>query len=475
MPTYKLYTSFDMPKGIWRKLSKEAKASMAQLSGSFLYANCKDTVQQFCDVCTDNYKISHSAEGHIAVPSWPFSWSAHAWESIHDNSFVFSRPHLRDTETEYYLGWLKLPLGVSLHGPQSANVEYVSSKGSLSFRADLGRHHIHIYSSMDLQSLLQFDWSFGVPFKVTTPVRQIEVMLEWFECDVCYGLHEDGSCPFGSLKRSNPKDSSPEGHLGKRARLMGPVLLRSNLVKDIIARAQRDGFILVSFEFTNYDDSDKEQIEAPPCSGKSTLLGQLRESILSEFPSHILHYTDTWPDPTDTVIMVYHPRFRHNDPQEHNPESARKDLIEFIKPSNQIPFVGFWVLVDESQKTYGDLEFWSSLYEFHAKNVWVIAAGSYGSHTGSSSHSPPPMIKPEHRMNLFSRGTDRGLAFTKDEFNDFLHQIDVTDKLAPFQQHIQDYASPCGDEEGWEPGMHPGVVARMAKTYIEKVRYCLAV
>lgn len=177
--------------------------------------------------------------------------------------------------------------------------------------------------------------------------------------------------------------------------------------------------------------------------------------------------------------MTYNPSNSFNgDPRLRRPTDGQ-GLLDFMRlPGRTIPL---WLFVDEVQKTYGDKTLWTALFDtprdINTNNIFVIAAGSFGSHTGSTSHSPPKMIKPEFRMTLFNQqmgdrqDTQLSLAFTAKHFHQYMTLLKAPE-LDPYWDCIKRYASPAFPQsvEGWTPGWHPGVVARMAKSFINQVR-----
>lgn len=232
--------------------------------------------------------------------------------------------------------------------------------------------------------------------------------------------------------------------------------------------------------------SDEEQIESPPCSGKSTLLEHIADYIHERFPHDILHLTKRWPGMKDnlgtqSMQVPYHPARCINDYVDRTDNiAARQRLIDSIQEP-ATPRVRMWILVDETQLTYVDDDLWTALYgvvknQTTGASVCVIAAGSYGSHTGSSSHSPPSQILQCHRMNLFSDGKNACyLAFTNDDAVTYMRQVfkDKRRHVQPYMRTILRWASPWLDQQqGWEPGFHPGVVAGMTTLLYDKVHCC---
>lgn len=133
--------------------------------------------------------------------------------------------------------------------------------------------------------------------------------------------------------------------------------------------------------------SDEEQIESPPCSGKSTLLEHIKDHIHKAYPNDILHLTTEWPgmktvSETKPRQAPYCPKQVYNDYVDGSDAIAMwRNLIESIQNSDA-SCTGMWILIDEAQLTYVDHVLWSALYGVvkSETSVRVIAAGSYGSH-----------------------------------------------------------------------------------------------
>ncbi|KAE9394180.1 hypothetical protein BT96DRAFT_943345 [Gymnopus androsaceus JB14] len=133
-----------------------------------------------------------------------------------------------------------------------------------------------------------------------------------------------------------------------------------------------------------------------------------------------------------------------------------------------------------SQATYRDVTFWTALAEATpVQNFWVVAAGSYSSHTVVSSKfmpltsSPPHRVLPQHQcMNLFDNDCF-SLAFTKDHFDQYLAEVDNPClKFNNVMTRIMDYASPCDPNLQADLDtklMHPGVVDALARHLLDKV------
>lgn len=144
-------------------------------------------------------------------------------------------------------------------------------------------------------------------------------------------------------------------------------------------------------------------------------------------------------------------------------------LEEFLLSEFTVDFE-LWIFIDESQTTYEDRNFWRVLNSSRGK-VYVVAAGSYGSHTGSAAHSPPKVIPETVRMNLFSSNNGLCLAFSEKDFDDFLQML--TEDLSAWRETIINYASPCCGEyiTLGKKCMHPGVVVELTMFISNEVRH----
>ena len=147
------------------------------------------------------------------------------------------------------------------------------------------------------------------------------------------------------------------------------------------------------------------------------------------------------------------------------------ELADFMNIKGRRPL---WICLDEVQRTYGT-SLWAALYSVATKtNTFVIAAGSFGSHTGSTSHSPSCMVPPEHRMTLFNQKDERlSLAFTQKDIEGYQRYLNAPE-LGPYWNEVTIFTSPCTLNVEWDAGAHPGVFAQMAKYFVKWVRcFCL--
>lgn len=123
-----------------------------------------------------------------------------------------------------------------------------------------------------------------------------------------------------------------------------------------------------------------------------------------------------------------------------------------------------WLFIDEAQLLYANQSFWNTLCSLLGRRVYIVAAGSYGSHTGSASHSPSPDIFTT-RINLFpSNDSSLCLAFTKADFDAFVETAQAQYKVTietEWQIRIMKYASPYPYDTCWEGYLHPGVAAEL--------------
>lgn len=71
-------------------------------------------------------------------------------------------------------------------------------------------------------------------------------------------------------------------------------------------------------------------------------------------------------------------------------------------------------------------------------------------------------------MNLFSADNELSLAFTQQDFDDYM----TLHRLEDWQEVIKSYASPTRTTITWKPGFHPGVVAALS-TFLSSYVRCL--
>ncbi|KAF9064253.1 hypothetical protein BDP27DRAFT_172072 [Rhodocollybia butyracea] len=171
-----------------------------------------------------------------------------------------------------------------------------------------------------------------------------------------------------------------------------------------------------------------------------------------------------------------------------NALEVEPNLLEVLKVfhdrdnCDQLSRYEFWLFVDEAQMLYDRAHFWTTIRSFISLNsikFYVVAAGTYGSHTSSASSSPPSDLIPRNlRMNIFPSedNCNSGIAFTKEEFNEFV------DLLLRGSHHSMDddtrdqivaYASPCPPNPDWERFIHPGVATELTRFVIQiRSRVC---
>jgi hypothetical protein len=137
----------------------------------------------------------------------------------------------------------------------------------------------------------------------------------------------------------------------------------------------------------------------------------------------------------------------------------------------------FWLFIDEAQLLYGNTSFWHVLDVDYHRNFFVVAAGTYGSHTGSSSSSPPKLVLTlKRRINLFPSplddDTESCIAFTEHDFCQFVDEVERVNKRDldhNTQERIMKYASPYPSSEHWPKLLHPGVAVELTMRFFGKV------
>lgn len=205
----------------------------------------------------------------------------------------------------------------------------------------------------------------------------------------------------------------------------------------------------------------------PPCSGKTTFLKQIALVLLENIPDCSLQFSTGEKTRTFSVELAYNLLTAIGSPGE---------FLEYIgNPESQRPL---YLLLDESQHTYPNNNWWKNLYRQPPyPNVYVIAAGSFGSHSDPLSHSPPEDIPSHLRMSLFDMpGRQLYLAFTKQHLTSCLE----SHKRLPqaWEDEIIKYASPTTATASTmrgptlDLGLHPGVVGTLVRFLEERVR-CL--
>ncbi|KAE9383694.1 hypothetical protein BT96DRAFT_1008880 [Gymnopus androsaceus JB14] len=341
------------------------------------------------------------------------------------DSFLFLCPNPYDMlHKEYYLGWFHVT-GAFVYS-SLAEVELSPTYPDFdvtSFRCKWGNtNHIDLYSTMMAHKSQQWvdahqSCELQLRFHKFNMKQSLKFMTS--DCETCRGTHR-GLSPY--QKHYSQSWSSTAKRLNNE-------VVCVELVAEIISHVRSNRFIL---------------IEVPPCLGKSTLLDQIWEALLMQAP--LRTWADSW-----LGINV-----------------DGSDLADFMMIKDRRPL---WICFDEVQRTYGDTTLWAALYIIAIKtNTFVIAAGSFGSHTGSTSHSPSHMVSPEHRMILFNQKDEQlSLAFTQNDIDEYRRCLKAPE-LGSYWNDIRAFASPCVSNVGWNTGAHPGVVTQMARHFIGWVK-----
>lgn len=85
------------------------------------------------------------------------------------------------------------------------------------------------------------------------------------------------------------------------------------------------------------------------------------------------------------------------------------------------------------------------------------------------------MILPKYRMTLFHLTNDKdeqlSIAFTEEDFQQYMNLLAVPQLSQYWKDFIKQLASPSPScTLDWTPGWHPGVVSKLAKFLINRVR-----
>ncbi|KAE9386613.1 hypothetical protein BT96DRAFT_1005912 [Gymnopus androsaceus JB14] len=368
--------------------------------------------------------------------------------------FLFLCPNPYDTlGKEYYLGWFHV-IGDFIYS-SLAEVKLSPTYPAFDvtrFRCkwgDADAKHIDLYSTMPAHECQQWvDTYQSCQLRLRFPQFNMEHSLIFMtsDCDTCRGTHRR-LCPYQKHCSQGPSDT---------AKRLDVEVVRVSLVAEIILHVRCHRFIL---------------IKVPPCSGKSTLLDQIWEALLTEAVEDHLEKGGCGAVHRGTsrqLIMTFHASLRTQVDDWLGVNVDGNELADFMNIKRRHPL---WICFDEVQRTYGDNSLWAALYSVATKtNTFVIAAGSFGSHTGSTSHSPLHMVPPEHCMTLFNQKDEwLSLAFTQKDIEGYQRCLNAPE-LHPYWDEIRIFASPCTLNVEWDAGAHPGVFAQMAKYFVKRVK-----
>ncbi|KAE9407712.1 hypothetical protein BT96DRAFT_933137 [Gymnopus androsaceus JB14] len=469
------------PKGVWRlqgltPIDPKLPDKLADLTLAFFSSGGQDVVLGALKCYNfmlrkDVLFFSKPEERGLRLETQTFAYKV-------SDSFLFLHPNSYDTLCkEYYLGWFHVNGGCSYSSLTNVELSPTNSGFDVTrFHCEWGdTDYIDLYSTMTAHECRQWvnahqSCELQLRFRQFDMEQSLKFMTS--DCETCRGTHR-GLCPY--QKHCSQRRSSA-------AKRLNVELVRVGLVAEIISHVRRDRFIL---------------IKAPPCSGKSMLLDQIWEALLTEAPEDHLEKLgecgETYKGTDRQLFMTFlaslctraDPRLGVNrqlfmtflaslctraDPRLGvNVDGI--DLANFMNIKGRRPL---WICYDEVQRTYGDTSLWAALYSVATKtNTFVIAAGSFGSHTGSTSHSPLHMVPPEHRMTLFNQEDERlSLAFTQNDIEEYKRCLNAPE-LGPYWMNLldeSDLASPCVLNIEWDAGAHPGVFTQMARYFVQRVK-----
>ncbi|KAE9385841.1 hypothetical protein BT96DRAFT_1006660 [Gymnopus androsaceus JB14] len=502
------FVSRDAPapmKGIWRSAftdwSKAGKPFIYTLSQNrgIMALFKKEFDAQYHDLCSTAWDL-------IFVPSTADSpWTSTTWRHTERELIFIARCNEFDLILEgrnyYCLGWLELP--DPLVAASSVRVEINLHGSSPIIHTAIDGRYIYVYcanSKSECRWLVEelkghsltmhFGDSNPVAGEFHSPVCPIHELCPfatlWDDDESqkqshdklhCAGIHEETHVSWAAsmmTKYKNiPKRMRPainpfrhynEGH-------DHPVLERKELVQQIIDCVIRDKVLL---------------IEAPPCSGKSTLLDNIAFAVMRwrSYAIHILKNfkVDVTSKSHEDKVLPYSLRCsKYSVNLEHNVETFTTlktienvtDLLNFLNSEPLLEFE-FWIFVDEAQRVYDNDKLWQALTVPHTQQLFVVAAGSYGSHTGSAAHSPSQdYILKSWRINLFPSETELCVAFKESDFDEFIglalkntgyNSLDVN-----LRERIMNYASPYPSNNTGQKLLHPGVAVELTMYLLNKL------
>lgn len=496
-----------MPTGIWRMPEFKRMNFENACASPLAYtpsSNRTDPVKPFVEALKSFHPdLPFFFLGRLLVTINPQTldpWKCGIWSD--GSSVVFTLPSARDKlivpgqkiSGVFHVGRLgRLEVGVS--GPSIViTVDDQLTFPPDSFRFQCSGAYVEVYSHMKSEECRRWldarleEEEFSLQYRVRIGPLLCDLSFSSPECKTCLGVHDDIDCPFaGQVRVELSRDSNLDPDIDMTAVDDEPdvnlsfetvktllsdsrVLDRTDLVDKIITHVWAKHFLLVGLvPLPQYHLTDSKQIEAPPCSGKTTLLHHVLLTLMKDYPTIGINHL---PDKREVVGFKPSIIANHKGPRITNATELAEYVTRLSRP--------FWLLIDEAQLLYDyeDPFLWKILCPKEPNpNFFVVAAGSYGSHTASLSHSPPSQIEITNRMNLFKTGDHSlALAFTDAHFDAFVElsqfkrPVTLTTK---WKKCIKKYASPCGVSCGVPSrGMHPGVVAQMTPFILEQVRQC---
>ncbi|KAE9384618.1 hypothetical protein BT96DRAFT_950437 [Gymnopus androsaceus JB14] len=403
------FVSRDAPalKGIWRS----AFTDHTEKGNPFIYSLSQDTriVALFAEEFDAQYHASSTTwqtGGLISVPVPSTSdslWTSTAWRHTQSKSIFIARCNVFDRTMQnnhyYYLGWFHMPRGLISTGSISVDMNRPVS----SIITEIQGRYIDVYYCA--HSIHE--------------CRQLVEELQGQTLNLMFG----GSSAVAAQFQSPPKRMQPAATEINPFRSCSegrdhPVLVQKELGQQIIEHMTRDKFLL---------------IEAPPCSGKSTLLDDVAFAVMRRPDSYAIHILEDYKiditSKSHKQVLLYSLRCAEYSMHLQGNIQIRlqaienmTDLSDFLNSEPSLEFE-FWIFVNEAQRVYDNAKLWRTLTVPHAQQLFVIAAGSYSSHTGSAAHSPPrEYILKSRRINLFPSGEDDTLcvAFKESDFDEFL-------------------------------------------------------
>ncbi|KDQ11029.1 hypothetical protein BOTBODRAFT_470384 [Botryobasidium botryosum FD-172 SS1] len=164
--------------------------------------------------------------------------------------------------------------------------------------------------------------------------------------------------------------------------------------------------------FKNLEQEHVVHVRGPPSSGKTTLRHLLHRHILNEHPSVAVFSCERWPQ------QQFAPRVSF--------ELRLKDVLDGHDLPERAPY---YLLIDEAQTSYWDMELWSNFLKFHqgsGSRGRVVLFCSYGSPSPMPvvfTNIAPIYLPPVARVSFrASQPSGAGLLLTHPEYEDFLRR-----------------------------------------------------
>ncbi|KAK7683072.1 hypothetical protein QCA50_013745 [Cerrena zonata] len=187
--------------------------------------------------------------------------------------------------------------------------------------------------------------------------------------------------------------------------------------------ARRQETVEALYKQVKFGGNRLVQVQGPPGCGKTTLKMMLEDYIRLAEPDTVVLCTNFWPSKEKGTTMSLRDRFSSSmepglfrDTSFHTQTQIRNLNFEGIAPQPT------WVLMDEAQETYWDVELWTDFRNPRGQQVYFVLFAAYGTTWSEDTHLSDPMyIAEDSRVSLEpTKLVDHCLRFTRQEFEEFI-------------------------------------------------------